>query len=134
MDFENLVVAAQNEEGLPELVNAGSERFKGAELEARLLEGADPTAELKAILAEKGLAGARIGADRPEGAAMLDDQLDRLAERPGRVARRSRPCPACPAGAPRRARRARRRRQRRARRWTGSCAGSRGRIPSSRAM
>jgi iron complex outermembrane receptor protein len=35
MDFENLVVASQNEEGLPELINAGSERFKGVELEAR---------------------------------------------------------------------------------------------------
>jgi outer membrane receptor protein involved in Fe transport len=36
MDFENLVVGATSEEGLPELINAGSERFKGAELEARL--------------------------------------------------------------------------------------------------
>lgn len=36
MDFENLVVASTSEEGLPELINAGSERFKGAELEARL--------------------------------------------------------------------------------------------------
>ena len=35
MDFENLVVAAQIDDGLPELVNAGSERFKGVELEAR---------------------------------------------------------------------------------------------------
>jgi outer membrane receptor protein involved in Fe transport len=41
MDFENLVVAAQNEEGLPELVNAGSERFKGVELEARGRLGSD---------------------------------------------------------------------------------------------
>ncbi len=35
MDFENLVVAQANDEGLPELVNAGSERFKGVELEAQ---------------------------------------------------------------------------------------------------
>ncbi|HEY4562042.1 MAG TPA: TonB-dependent receptor, partial [Thermoanaerobaculia bacterium] len=35
MDFENLVVAQANEEGLPELVNAGSERFKGVELELK---------------------------------------------------------------------------------------------------
>jgi iron complex outermembrane receptor protein len=34
MDFENLVVA-QSLNGLPRLVNAGSERFRGAELEAR---------------------------------------------------------------------------------------------------
>ena len=33
MDFENLVVSQAIEEGLPELVNAGSERFKGVELE-----------------------------------------------------------------------------------------------------
>ncbi|MEO6192237.1 MAG: TonB-dependent receptor [Thermoanaerobaculia bacterium] len=35
MDFENLVISAQSEEGLPELVNGGSERFKGVELELR---------------------------------------------------------------------------------------------------
>jgi iron complex outermembrane receptor protein len=35
MDFENLVVSQANEEGLPELVNAGSERFKGIELETQ---------------------------------------------------------------------------------------------------
>jgi iron complex outermembrane receptor protein len=35
MDFENLVVTQANEEGLPQLVNAGSERFKGVELEAQ---------------------------------------------------------------------------------------------------
>ncbi len=35
LDFENLVVSAQSEEGLPELINGGSERFKGVELEAR---------------------------------------------------------------------------------------------------
>jgi iron complex outermembrane receptor protein len=35
MDFENLVVAQANEDGLPELVNAGSERFKGVELDLR---------------------------------------------------------------------------------------------------
>jgi iron complex outermembrane receptor protein len=34
MDFENLVIAATNDEGLPELINAGTERFKGVELEA----------------------------------------------------------------------------------------------------
>jgi iron complex outermembrane receptor protein len=33
MNFSNLVVAQFNAEGLPELVNAGKERFKGAELE-----------------------------------------------------------------------------------------------------
>jgi iron complex outermembrane receptor protein len=35
MDFENLVVSQANEDGLPELVNAGSERFKGVELDLR---------------------------------------------------------------------------------------------------
>jgi iron complex outermembrane receptor protein len=35
MDFENLVVPRATEEGLPELINAGSERFKGAELELK---------------------------------------------------------------------------------------------------
>ena len=35
MDFENLVVSAQSEDGLPELVNGGSERFKGVELELK---------------------------------------------------------------------------------------------------
>ncbi|HEY4565290.1 MAG TPA: TonB-dependent receptor, partial [Thermoanaerobaculia bacterium] len=35
MDFENLVVPRATEEGLPELVNAGSERFKGVELEVK---------------------------------------------------------------------------------------------------
>lgn len=35
MDFKNLVVPRATEEGLPELVNAGSERFKGAELEVK---------------------------------------------------------------------------------------------------
>jgi outer membrane receptor protein involved in Fe transport len=34
MDFENLVISQTNEGGLPELVNAGAERFKGVELEA----------------------------------------------------------------------------------------------------
>jgi iron complex outermembrane receptor protein len=34
MDFENLVVAS-SVDGLPALINAGTERFKGAELEAR---------------------------------------------------------------------------------------------------
>jgi iron complex outermembrane receptor protein len=34
MDFENLVVA-QSVDGLPSLINAGSERFKGAELELK---------------------------------------------------------------------------------------------------
>ena len=33
LDFDNLVVAQTSDEGLPELVNAGSERFKGYELE-----------------------------------------------------------------------------------------------------
>jgi iron complex outermembrane recepter protein len=35
MDFKNLVVPRATEEGLPTLVNAGSERFKGAELEIK---------------------------------------------------------------------------------------------------
>jgi outer membrane receptor protein involved in Fe transport len=35
MDFENLVLS-QVVDGLPELINAGTERFKGAELETRL--------------------------------------------------------------------------------------------------
>ncbi|HEV7507153.1 MAG TPA: TonB-dependent receptor [Thermoanaerobaculia bacterium] len=35
MDFENLVVPQANEDGLPELINAGSERFKGVELDTR---------------------------------------------------------------------------------------------------
>ncbi len=35
MDFENLVVPQANEDGLPELVNAGSERFKGIELDTK---------------------------------------------------------------------------------------------------
>jgi iron complex outermembrane receptor protein len=35
MDFKNLVVPRATEEGLPTLVNAGSERFKGAELEVK---------------------------------------------------------------------------------------------------
>jgi len=35
MDFENLVVPRATEEGLPELVNAGSERFKGIELDVK---------------------------------------------------------------------------------------------------
>lgn len=35
MDFKNLVVPRATEEGLPELVNAGSERFKGAEFEIK---------------------------------------------------------------------------------------------------
>ena len=35
MDFENLVVSQANEDGLPELVNAGSERFKGVELDLK---------------------------------------------------------------------------------------------------
>ncbi|MFY9825779.1 MAG: TonB-dependent receptor, partial [Thermoanaerobaculia bacterium] len=41
MDFENLVVPQANEDGLPELVNAGSERFKGVELDTRGKLGAD---------------------------------------------------------------------------------------------
>ena len=33
MDFENLVIASTNEEGLPELINGGKQRFKGVELD-----------------------------------------------------------------------------------------------------
>ncbi len=36
MDFDNLVVAQASENGLPGLVNAGQERFEGAELESEL--------------------------------------------------------------------------------------------------
>jgi outer membrane receptor protein involved in Fe transport len=35
MDFKNLVVSQATADGLPQLVNAGSERFKGAELEVK---------------------------------------------------------------------------------------------------
>jgi iron complex outermembrane receptor protein len=44
MDFENLVIASTNEEGLPELINGGKQRFKGAELEARFTLATDLTA------------------------------------------------------------------------------------------
>jgi iron complex outermembrane receptor protein len=35
MDFENLVIGSTNEDGLPELINGGKQRFKGVELELR---------------------------------------------------------------------------------------------------
>ncbi|HVR99229.1 MAG TPA: TonB-dependent receptor, partial [Thermoanaerobaculia bacterium] len=45
MDFENLVLS-QVVNGLPQLINAGSERFKGIELETRLLVRTDLSAQL----------------------------------------------------------------------------------------
>ncbi len=36
MDFENLVIGSTNEEGLPELINGGKQRFKGVELDLRV--------------------------------------------------------------------------------------------------
>ncbi|MEA2603292.1 MAG: iron complex outerrane recepter protein [Acidobacteriota bacterium] len=45
MDFENLVIASTNEEGLPELINGGKQRFKGVELEARVTLATDLTAQ-----------------------------------------------------------------------------------------
>lgn len=41
MNFDNLVVSQPNEDGLPSLVNAGAERFKGAEIEAEWRFGDD---------------------------------------------------------------------------------------------
>jgi iron complex outermembrane receptor protein len=45
MDFENLVISTTTVDGLPQLINAGSQRFKGAELEARFTLAQDLIAQ-----------------------------------------------------------------------------------------
>jgi iron complex outermembrane receptor protein len=87
LNFSNLVVATTNENGEPELVNAGGERLKGVELETRFLLAPDLSLAANIawhdarftnfVLGEEGDAGGgeEIGAPQEEPVNVSGNQL-----------------------------------------------------------
>jgi iron complex outermembrane receptor protein len=74
LDFSNLLIATTNENGQPELRNAGGERLKGVELETRFLLTPDLSLAANIAYHDARFTKFALGGEGEEGAAAAEDE------------------------------------------------------------